>query len=707
MTALASVDGRQWPFFAFLREELAPRPGRLGAAARIATCCVIVVATAMLYQIPEPAYAAYIVFFLGRGDAAITLRIAMAGAIGVTLATLLSLLFYALDAGEPALRLPLMAVSTFLGMFLLRTMAIGPIAFLAGFILVVTQTLIDVIPNLEALTRFLLWLWVVVMLPVVVTVLVNLLTGPNPTQLVRQSSLRLLDALAGSLRRREGRPLTHESTEVLELAELRQRAEILDHDLRSHAGDSSLIETLQVLISMAALLPSNLAPEVQTGLAEACGACRAALLGAPEKPYSTPDGLAERSLATLTPVDRPVVLAMSRALDRLAIGLSERRSGSSGKAAKHEAALFVPDAFSNPDHARFALKTAIAAVSAYIIYTGADWAGIRTALITCFFVAQSTLGETLHKLTLRLGGALIGGLIGGLCIVYALPQMTDIGDLSLLIAVVSAVCAWVATSSERLAYAGMQMALAFFLGVLQGYGPSTDLTVLRDRMVGIVLANVLMSLVFSVLWPTSAATQARKGLAAALRALGSLLLDRGAQPGSGHRLAVARAVANARNLISLGAFETGLLEPHPAGTAILPHALDDLARIAAASAVVIEQPPIPPYREALNAQDKTIAAWLSGSADCLSEGRALPPAPEAKPAADALAALPPAAGAETRSALEARLHPGLADPQVRDACRTVRVRIRCAGRRCWRCCSLRRARAIRVTSPPPPRPRPG
>jgi multidrug resistance protein MdtO len=655
MTALASVSGRQWPFLAFLGEELAPRRGRLGAAARIATCCTIVVATTMLYQIPEPAYAAYIVFFLGRGDAAITLRIAMAGAIGVTLATLLSLFFYTLDAGEPALRLPLMAVSTFLGMFLLRTMAIGPIAFLAGFVLVVTQTLIDVFPNLESLTRFLLWLWVVVMLPVVVTVLVNLLTGPNPTQLALQSSLRLLDALAGALGRREGRTLTRESAEVLELAELRQRAELLDRNLRSHSGDVSLIETLQELISMTALLPPNLAPEVRMGLAEACEACRAALLNTLEEPYSTPAGLAERALATLTPAERPVALAMGRALDRLAIGLAERRSGHSEKAAKHESALFVPDAFSNPDHARFALKTTIAAVAAYVIYTGADWPGTRTALITCFFVAQATLGETLHKLTLRLGGALIGALIGGLCIVYVLPEMTDIGDLSLLIAAVSAVCAWVATSSERLAYAGMQMALAFFLGVLQGYGPSTDLTVLRDRMVGIVLANILMSLVFSVLWPTSAATQARKGLAAALRALGALLLDRGSQPGSGRRLAVARAVANARNLISLAAFETGLLKPHPASKAIIPSALDDLDRIAAASAIVIEQPTVVPYREALEAQDKTIATWLSGSADCLSEGRALPPAPDARLAADALAALSAAAGAETRSALEARL----------------------------------------------------
>ena len=55
-----------------------------------------------------------------------------------------------LDAGEPALRLPLMAGSTFLGMFLMRTMAMGPIAFLSAFLLVITQSVIDDIPDLEA-----------------------------------------------------------------------------------------------------------------------------------------------------------------------------------------------------------------------------------------------------------------------------------------------------------------------------------------------------------------------------------------------------------------------------------------------------------------------------------------------------------------------------------------------------------------------------
>ena len=655
MTALASTKSREWPFLAFLREELAPRAGRLGAVARIATCCTIVVATGILYQVPETAYSAYIVFFLGRGDTAVTLRTGIAAGIALTLATVLGVIFYSLDAGEPALRLPLLALSTFLGMFLLRTMTIGPIAFLAGFILVVDQTLIDVFPNLEALTRFVLWLWVVVLLPDAVTVLVNLLSGPNPAHLARRSTLHLLEALADAVRRGDTARLARASAETLELAELRQRAELLDRSLLGRAAiDASLIETLEELISLAMLLPPSLATDVRASLADTCETCRVIYMGGLERPYSTPAGLTDSSLAKLTPAERPVVVAMRLALRRLATGLSERMTAVPETAARHEFAFLVPDAFSNPDHVHFALKTAIAAVAAYIIYTIADWPGIRTALITCFFVAQGTLGETLHKLTLRLSGALIGALAGGLCIVYVLPAMTDIGDLCLMIAAMSAICAWVATSSERLAYAGMQMALAFFLGVLQGYAPTDDLTSLRDRVVGILLGNVLMSLVFSVLWPTSAAAQARKGLGAALRALAALLLDRAPHPGAGRRIAVARAVARARALISLGTFETGMLVPLPAGHAIARASLDHLDRIAAAVFTVAEHQAVE-KSAALDVQDATIATWLSTSAERLSEGRPLPPAPSPQAANDALAALPIDGRIESRSAIEARL----------------------------------------------------
>src|SRR5258708_28014921 len=121
------------------------------------------------------------------------------GSLAVTLAVVLSLLLYTLDAAEPALRLPLMAGSTFLGMFLVRTMTLGPVAFLAGYVLVLSQTLIDQFPSLEALTRIVLWLWVVVAVPATLTVLINLAIGARPARLARQSAVRLLDEVTAAL----------------------------------------------------------------------------------------------------------------------------------------------------------------------------------------------------------------------------------------------------------------------------------------------------------------------------------------------------------------------------------------------------------------------------------------------------------------------------------------------------------------------------
>src|SRR5580704_48024 len=70
---------------------------------------------------------------------------------------------------------------------------------------------------------------------------------------------------------------------------------------------------------------------------------------------------------------------------------------------------------------------------------------------------------------------------------------------------------------------GLQIALAFDLGVLTDYGSSTEIDPIRDRFIGIVLGILIISTVFSLVWPEDASSIAREKLAASLRAIARLL----------------------------------------------------------------------------------------------------------------------------------------------------------------------------------------
>jgi multidrug resistance protein MdtO len=465
------------------------------------------------------------------------------------------------DLSEPALRLPAMVLYTFLAMYSARTFALGPITYLAGFVLVMLQSVVDDVPNPEALTRLALWLWVVLFVPILITVLMNLLFGQSVvllTQRTVRKVLREMEAalLADTLQQH----LAHWRELVVSV--LNKQTPGTAHP-RPFISAAALQRLADALVILEALPPTNPA-EIREELARNIRACHAVLEG---EGVRAEDG---------TELERtPPVLAFEAALLDFRREIVQPTAATTAPA--HAKRLFAPDALTNPAHWQFALKTTLAVMVVYFIYTMLDWPGMRTSIVTCFFVALGSLGETMHKLVLRISGALIGGLTAGLCIVYVLPHMTDVGQLCLLIAVVSAGAAWVATSSELLAYAGLQIAFAFFLGILQGYAPANDLTVLRDRVAGIVLGNVVMALVFTLLWPESAMPRLQAALQEAQAAI-SAVVKRTGDPGDA-RARTAQALVRARHFNLVRRFELSMLPKHSRTAAGGPQ-LEDVERSA-------------------------------------------------------------------------------------------------------------------------------
>jgi multidrug resistance protein MdtO len=595
MATLARRVEHRTPFLAFLAQELAPKEGRGLAVARMAAACTITVAIAMLFRIPLAAYMVYMVFLTNKEDTGATLTMAVAGTLAVTLAVIFTLGLAQISLGDPAIRLPAMALTTFLAMFSVRTFALGPISFLAGFLVVTMQSVIDEVPNPEAFTRTTLWLWVVVVVPAFTMTLINLLFGPQGAAVAERGVRKVLTDLEAALTRGEiaGR-----------LAQWRGILVPLIEKSRNPPAIQRLLDALVILEAYTDPIP----PRERTRLSYLVRGCLNALehqspvAEAPPETESTPEAI-----------------AATHAFAELQHELSRTPARQPAHAGHKPRQLFVPDALRNPAHWQFALKTTIAIMIVYSVYTMLDWPGLLTSIVTVFFVALGSVGETVHKLTLRISGAIIGGLLAGLSIVFLIPHFTDIGQLCALTAVVALFAGWVTTSSERLSYAGMQIALAFFMGVLQTYSPANDLTVLRDRLVGILLGNVVMTLVFSSLWPESAITRLRGALADALRAIAALLrLPQNAETNRQHTV---EALARADNFKALGQFEMEIL---PRQTH-LPD-LDSIERLAGAAFVATSKP----LARDVDAQAvASLGDWLDRAAHATADDSALPSVAEA------------------------------------------------------------------------------
>ena len=183
-------------------------------------------------------------------------------------------------------------------------------------------------------------------------------------------------------------------------------------------------------------------------------------------------------------------------------GVSPRPGG--GATRPDREGFFKDDVLSNPRYIRFGFKVVLAVLIAYAFYTVTDMFGIHTAMITCYFVALGTSGATRHKMLLRIIGCFMGAALAWLMMVFVMPHATDIGWLLLISFPAAWAAAWISLGSERISYAGWQLALCFFLVVLSGFSPPTQFTEGTDRIIGILVGCTSMFIVFTLIWPENA-----------------------------------------------------------------------------------------------------------------------------------------------------------------------------------------------------------
>jgi multidrug resistance protein MdtO len=518
------ANKRRSELLSSILELLAPSPGRLEFATRLAVICALTTLVVEIYQTPDAALSAYLAFFVIKPDRTTSAIVSVILVLLISVIVGLTLLIAMVVIDDAMSRVVAMTSLSFCLLFAASASKLKP---LAATIALIVGYAIDLLGNIqigEVATRALLYAWLFVGIPAGVCIAVNLLVGPAPRRLLEQGlahRLRLAAAVVGQAdeQTREAfaavlREGLGEIPAWLKAAGLEKTSPPQDIAALDQAANSTA--AILPLVDLVARNPELLPDHDRERLALVLDRMADVL---ERGGYPT-----DISYSTTENGDAPLSAAMIAELNALLADFAvpqpmtppEPRPAKSG-------GFFVPDAFINPVHVHYAIKTTAAAMFCYTIYQLLDWPGIHTCMITCYIVSLGTTAETMEKMTLRILGCLIGAGTGLAAIVYLMPNVTSIGGLMAVVFVAALISGWVAAGGPRIAYVGFQIAFAFFICVVQGSAPAFDLTDARDRVIGILFGNLVVAVIFTQIWPVTLAGRIDPAIAAVLRKLADLV----------------------------------------------------------------------------------------------------------------------------------------------------------------------------------------
>jgi multidrug resistance protein MdtO len=521
----------------FLRNELAPYPGRGALVARMVVSASLVMLVTMTFQIPNGAFAAIYAFLISRENPDTTLKDVKTSAFAFALGAAYVLIGAIFFSGDPILRFVWVLTTLFVTFFALSALANYIVAVRFGYLVVITIPLWDqFIPSHRKVANT-LWAILALTMSNLITLAVELVYAHlYQVDNVTTAIVDRLQCATSVLRSWSTGVAGHEREQQLErlaiLGTSRMRLDILrsnySPDVTQQMG--ALVALVGRLVDIAANL-THFSPQASNPdsprliqLADGIDTLVEALLG-----RRTPQPM-ELPPETETAGTIPLLLEMERTVALIGSVLSGDGSPGEYRAlqmtAEPERRLFRPDAFSNRDHVRFAIRGSLSAAACYVTANLIAWPGISTAVTTCFQTALTTVGASRQLQVLRFAGAVVGGIILGFgAQIFILPGIESVSGFLMLFLAVTIPAAWIITSGPRLSYFGVQMAQAFYLINLQEFKFQTSLAVVRDRVAGIMLGLLAMWLIFNQLWEASAAVEMRRTFVSSLRLMAQLMRE--------------------------------------------------------------------------------------------------------------------------------------------------------------------------------------
>ena len=600
--------GRVAAFIAFLREELKPRPGRLQVALRITASAILALWVCMSFHLPEMGIALYLVFMVPRDSPTKAVKFLVLIAIICALAVVCADLIVSWGGDSPAVRFAGGAIVIFASIFMMQASTLGPIWMLLGLaaddLIRSWDSRYPAEITLEGSLRICLCL----VTGFACGVVVELLLGRRDSlKVLREELAASFEAVAHAMSSwQQGRedPAAQKKLDGLSLKGGLAQCELL-YDAQSRYHDPSgvglaLLGTIQLglfLIDQAASFQArnshSLTEEDRNALPILIGECHslAKAIRAGRKPA--------RATILEEPLSAGTQLAgIQETLLKINGALNGDGTNYGKLAAPPKPGFLKPDAWTNKTYVTNAMKVTAACCISYFIYSASDWSGINTIVTTCIITALSTVGEATEKQVLRIAGATIGAICAFAAIIFIFPQLSTIAGLTVVVAIVTMLAAWVFLSSPRLSYAGVQIALCFFLGTLTSTSTPTSLTQGRDRVVGVLMGVTVMWLVYDRISPVWTVDTIRGSVAKLIGLVAQVAdlqssqdpIGAKAQRLAGLRSSFAKGVTALRRKIEVHGYELIPTERHKKATVVkLNHVCDLLQRLFIAEVVAVEE----------------------------------------------------------------------------------------------------------------------